>query len=697
MKRVSCDFEFSNSNEPNPQLVCCSLQVEGSEPEEYWLYKTPRQYNLLRRRLEELQDHIFIAHAATAEGRCFIALGLDPTKFQWIDTYFLRKQLTNKCNKFQYGRYFDKNGKERYSTPPSFQTWKNTYSDNTEVKAGLVDTVGFHLGKYVDSEHKNLMRDIIIRDNPEEVLVNKKQIMDYCTSDIVYLFDLADVMLQSFCDVTFLNPQQALNSTLRNGRYAADLAWMENIGIPIDMDAVRNLEENYEIAKEELIGDLVENHFPFYVKEKSKTVLGGEWKFKTSQVVAFVESKGLQGKWPKTATGNYKTDDETLDGFSHLPEISALRECNKQVGQLKWFRPDSGSGFTESVGSDNNLRTFLGPFGTISARNAAPAKRFPFAMSSWIRAIIKPNKGEVIVACDYSSQEFYIAAMMSGDKEMIEAYRSSDPYLYFAKATGAIPMDADPKKVKNPAKCLEVVKDSFKDIYRPTQSELDSIDVSISQEYHKYYKYSDLRGLYKATTLGLQFGMAYASLAKKLSLDMKREVSEEEAKALIDMHKKLYRVFWKWNDGNLSKYKRQKHFTLWDGWTLLGDNESDLSMKNFPVQGSGSVMMRLAVRKCHDLGIRVMNPLHDAVYIRCAEGDEERIVPLFKKCMTDACYEMFGDSVEMRGDVDVHRHDEVWIEDKGRKNYARLGKFLQPLVTGERARIRRLERILGAV
>ena len=47
-----------------------------------------------------------------------------------------------------------------------------------------------------------------------------------------------------------------------------------------------------------------------------------------------------------------------------------------------------------------------------------------------------------MVYIDWSQQEFGIAAALSGDKLMKEAYASGDPYLTFAKQAKAVPNDA---------------------------------------------------------------------------------------------------------------------------------------------------------------------------------------------------------------------------------------------------------------
>ena len=66
-------------------------------------------------------------------------------------------------------------------------------------------------------------------------------------------------------------------------------------------------------------------------------------------------------------------------------------------------------------------------------------------MGSWARSLIRPREGEVIIAIDWSNQEFAIAAILSGDSAMLEAYNSGDPYLYFAIAAGGAPAGATKK------------------------------------------------------------------------------------------------------------------------------------------------------------------------------------------------------------------------------------------------------------
>jgi DNA polymerase-1 len=59
-----------------------------------------------------------------------------------------------------------------------------------------------------------------------------------------------------------------------------------------------------------------------------------------------------------------------------------------------------------------------------------------------LRGLIKPEPGKAVAYIDYSQQEIGVAAALSGDRAMMQAYNSGDPYLEFAKQAGAAPADA---------------------------------------------------------------------------------------------------------------------------------------------------------------------------------------------------------------------------------------------------------------
>src|SRR4051812_27815375 len=85
------------------------------------------------------------------------------------------------------------------------------------------------------------------------------------------------------------------------------------------------------------------------------------------------------------------------------------------------------------VGGDGRNRCPLRPFAAKTGRNAPSTSQFIFGPARWLRGLIKPAEGTALAYVDYEQQEFGIAAALSCDAAMQEAYRSGDPYLAFAK------------------------------------------------------------------------------------------------------------------------------------------------------------------------------------------------------------------------------------------------------------------------
>src|SRR6202012_714541 len=96
---------------------------------------------------------------------------------------------------------------------------------------------------------------------------------------------------------------------------------------------------------------------------------------------------------------------------------------------------------------------------------------------------------------DWQQQEFGIAAALSGDPLMLEAYGSGDPYLAFAKQAGAAPASATKATHK-------AVRDQF-----------------------------------KSTVLAVQYGMGADALAQRIGQP------PILARDLLRMHRETYQGF----------------------------------------------------------------------------------------------------------------------------------------------------------
>jgi len=196
----------------------------------------------------------------------------------------------------------------------------------------------------------------------------------------------------------------------------------------------------------------------------------------------------------------------------------------------------------------------------------------------------------MIVGIDYVSEEFLISGILSSDGKMIEAYKSSDPYLHFAKLAGAVPPEG-------------------------------------TKESHPLE-----RKLFKSTVLGLSYDLGYKALARKLTSDTGREVSEEEAFELKDSFMETFCEYADWRQGVIYDYKEKGYLKLKDGWVLYGDVTNERSIANFPVQGTAAALMRHAVGFAMKENLKVIMTVHDAIYIECDLNDWDSVLK-FSKCM----------------------------------------------------------------
>src|SRR5262249_16992906 len=155
----------------------------------------------------------------------------------------------------------------------------------------------------------------------------------------------------------------------------------------------------------------------------------------------------------------------------------------------------------------------------------------------WIRSLIKPPPGHGVAYIDWQQQEFGIAAALSGDENMIAAYRTGDPYLAFAKLAGAVPPDA--------------TKDTH-----PVEPEL-----------------------YKQRILGVQYGMEAEGLAARIGQPV------FVARELLVAHRTAFRKFWRWSDAVVDH--AMLHGVLWTvfGWHLrIGPDVNPRMLRNFLMQ-----------------------------------------------------------------------------------------------------------------
>jgi DNA polymerase I len=244
----------------------------------------------------------------------------------------------------------------------------------------------------------------------------KAALLDYCQSDVEALSRLLPRILPHI---------EYLPRAVYRGRYMATVARMEHEGVPMDVELLVKLRNNWEAIQDRLIAEV----------DKEYQVFDGRT-FKMDRFEAYLVKNGIP--WPRLESGQLDLSNDTFKDMAlAYPNMANLRDLRHSLSQMRLN--------ALQVGADGYNRCLLSPFSARTSRNQPSNSKFVFGASSWLRNLIQPKLGSALAALDWVQQEFGIAAALSGDRNMLDAYNSGDSYLAFAKQAKAVPKDATKK------------------------------------------------------------------------------------------------------------------------------------------------------------------------------------------------------------------------------------------------------------
>ncbi len=545
---------------------------EGNPPEPVCLvvreYITGAVWRYWRKDLQVMQEAPFphgdgalvVAYYASAEMDCFLAIGW-PLPTNVLDLYAEFRCRTN-GQVLPYG-------------------------------AGLIGALA-HLGfPTTEPALKDQMRDLVLRGSPWNI-AEQNAILEYCQSDV-------DAMRPLF---GFMYSQIDWPRALLRGRYVKAVAHMQAIGIPIDTEILQDCITYWTDIRSELIAEIDSQYGAF----------DGET-FKADRWAAYLELHDIP--WPRLESGALALDDDTFrQQAKAFAVVAPMRELRSALSEMRLA--------SLTVGDDGRNRALLSPFASRTGRNQPSNSKFIFGPSVWMRGLIKPKEGFGLAYIDYAQQEFGIAAGLSGDLAMQEAYCSGDPYLAFAKQAGAVPVDA--KKQTHKAE----------------------------------------REQFKQCVLAVQYGMAASALAQRIDQPVAR------ARQLLELHHSTYPRFWRWSDATVDE--AELHGRLWTvfGWEIRPSYPSNpRSLRNFPMQANGAEMLRLACIYLTEAGIRVCAPVHDALLIEAPLDALDSVVTQAQTLMAQASADVLG-GFELHSDAKIVRYPDRFMDERGEMMWSKV-------------------------
>ena len=371
----------------------------------------------------------------------------------------------------------------------------------------------------------------------------------------------------------------------------AVLAEMEHAGFLVDRDALRSFGEGMTESIEALRARIWE-------------LAGGEFNINSpKQLGEVLFEKLMLPSGKKTKTG-WSTNADTLEKLRDKHPIVNEVLRYRTLTKLKSTYAD---GLLKVIDADGRIRSSFQMTVTATGRLSStepnlqniPVRREEGAE---IRKMFVAAPGMVLVDADYSQIELRLLAHISGDENMIAAFRSGE------------------------------------DIHAVTASQVFGVPLADVTP--------QMRSNAKAVNFGIVYGISAWSLAQDIG------VFQNEAKAYMDAYLEKY-------SGVREYQKRIVEQAKADGCvtTLYGRRRampelksSNFAMRSFgervalnmPIQGTAADIMKLAMVRVHarlraeKLAAKLILQVHDELIVECPEAEAERVKRILTEEMEGA-------------------------------------------------------------
>jgi DNA polymerase I len=561
------------------------------------------------------QDTLLVAFTATAELGTMLALwGRMSARVLDLDVEW--KHVNN----------------EEYTLKGLKNEARNAKGSEELSPLGLLGVCALHGISTRDQQHKDEMRRLILTGGPwtEE---QERRILDYCAEDVWDTLGLLAEMWEKIPNPSYCHQEiDGISAALHRGRTMAAFAWMEHVGIPIDVDLNARLTKHFPAIMEDLYKE-IRQEFPIFNDDS--------FDIAPSKFLEFLKMKGWLANpdhpWPMTKGGKKRDKKQPKRGEETLDSMSLVYPELKRLHSVLNIRSSTKLGLQFPIGPDNRHRVSFWPFGTVTSRCAPSSKEYMLAGGSpAFRHLAKPAEGEILIEADWSAQEIWIAAYLSGDKAMQKMLQQADPYIAFGEMAGVIPLGSLEKLGVKECKIL----------------------------------FAEQRTQLKAVTLGVLYGKTIYTVARECG------ITTSKANTLLRLHRQLFPQFWLWIEWMVNEtFATHKISTKlgWQRW-LLPKRERDArqgedqkrkkvrnSLQNFPMQAHGAEMLRLALVYATEKGLGICAPLHDAIFVVAPADQETWATETLRDCMERAAIDILG--VKIPIEMFVVRYPERFVPD----------------------------------
>ena len=474
-----------------------------------------------------------------------------------------------------------------------------------EIKGKLFDTMLAHYLLQPDMKHNMaFLAETYLNYRPVtiEALIgkkgkNQKTMREAEKSDIVkYAAEDADVTWQLMKLFNPLLDQKSVRTLFEEIEMplVKVLSTMENNGISLNSETLKKYSIELQSEIERLEKSIIEK-------------AGEEFNVSSPKQLGIVlfESMKIDEKAKKTKTGQYATSEETLQKLAGKhPIIDNVLEFR----QLKKLKSTYVDALPELVNEKSGkihttYSQAVAATGRLSSVNPN-LQNIPIKTDNGkkVRDAFVPSEGNELYAADYSQVELRLMAEMSGDRNMLEAFKNGhDIHTATASKVFGVPME-----------------------------EVDR----------------EMRGKAKMVNFGIIYGISAFGLSQRLN------IKRREAKELIDGYFATYPGIKQFMDDAVDGAKEKGYVeTILNRKRFLKDINSknavvrgyaERNAINAPIQGSAADIIKVAMINIHnemqkqELKSKMILQVHDELVFDVVPEEKQVISSLAKKHMENA-------------------------------------------------------------
>ncbi|MBQ3071290.1 MAG: DNA polymerase I [Tidjanibacter sp.] len=480
--------------------------------------------------------------------------------------------------------------------------------EGVEVRGKLWDTMVMHYLIDPESRHgMNHLAQTLLGYQPIEIetLIGRgvKQLtMDrvavadvapYCSEDADITLQLYHTLLPKLSEVGALELYNSIEEPLI--RTLADMEWE---GVKVDVAQLADYGRELGVQLATLESDIRSLAGMPDLNVNSSRQLG----------VALFEVLKIDSKPKRTKTKQYSTEEEYLQFLSDrhpiVPKILEYRGTKKLLSTYVEALPALVNPATGRIHTSYNQA--VAATGRLSSANPN-LQNIPVRDDQGRRireAFVASDSDHILLAADYSQVELRLMAHMSGDKAMIEAFRSGE------------------------------------DIHRDTASRLFHVATAEVTP--------DQRRKAKTANFGIIYGISAFGLRQRMG----NEMSIGEAKAIIDGYFASYPAVKEYIDRTIAEAKNNGFVqTIFGRKRYLPDiNSANANVRslaernaiNAPLQGSAADIIKIAMAevarrlKAEGLRSKMILQVHDELIVDTLVSEKAKVEKILREAMEGA-------------------------------------------------------------